>query len=82
MTTEPDEPATESEPTAPLIPFPLHKGTQIRLGYREGTVLCVRGGRSKPYDFMVKWSDGKYPQWLLYTTAERDYQCGHLKTFV
>lgn len=77
MTTDTEEP---EQAAAPLVPLSLRKGTRIRMGYREGVVLSVRGGRSKPYDFMVKWEGEKYPLWLLYSTAERDYQRGHLKT--
>jgi hypothetical protein len=78
MSEEADQ-ETQPEPVAKALPpFQLKRGTTIRIGYRQGRVENVRGRGAKPYDFMVRWDAEKYPQWLLYATAERDYQSGHL----
>jgi hypothetical protein len=57
----------------------LERGSRIQLGYRQGTVGCVRGGWTKPYDVRVRWDGEKYPQWLIFTTLELDYKKGNLK---
>jgi hypothetical protein len=76
---EPDPGAGEepiqAQPEKPV----LRKGTRIQLGYRKGKVDTVRGGWKKPYDIRVVWDGEKYPQWLLFTTAELDIARGDLK---
>ena len=77
--TAPDPAADEDLPTAQPAAPAVRKGTRIQLGYRKGTVDTVRGGWKKPYDFRVVWDGQKYPQWLLFTTAELDLARGDLK---
>src|SRR5438093_1100834 len=74
--------ASSGPPTPPpecKDPLVLQRGARIQLGYRQGTVDCVRGGWKKPYDVLVRWEGEKYPQWLLFTTLELEYRKGTLK---
>lgn len=71
--------ATAAAPEEPRPPMALKRGSKIQSGYRKGTVKVLRGGGPKPYDFLVRWDGEKYPQWLLYATAERDYERGELE---
>jgi hypothetical protein len=54
-------------------------GGRIRLGYRQGTVESIRGGRGKPYDVRIRWDGESSPVYVVFSSLERDFRAGRLQ---
>lgn len=75
-----DPPTTPGSVVAnPLPDLVLRPGTRIRVGWRKGRVEDVRGGWVRPYEVRVRWDGEGVPQYLVFTTLERDFRGGRLR---
>jgi len=76
-----DAPEAASPPpvSPPARELALKRGMRIRLGEKPGRVDCVRGGWVKPYEVRVHWDGEPQPQYIIFTSLQRDFREGRLQ---